>query len=205
MSGQGPDIISYERIPFSQKCHGGKSWDSVGLRVWTGSRYIHRKLPTFDGCLRIPFPNKKRSDPLGLRVRMRFGNSYYQSIKLLLPPFNFYSHQLSKPTLLPIPPNSSCLVIPKMDPELKFVEASVLACWLISDQQNWIWKKQKVNNRNLRSWMIGWLGRAAPCCVGEHSGIRPQPPLLLILAPPLPHHQNPPCLLSKPRKPCCLI
>ena len=118
--------------------------------------------------------------------------------------FNFYSHQLSKPTLLPIPPNSSCLVIPKMDPELKFVEASVLACWLISDQQNWIWKKQKVNNRNLRSWMIGWLGRSAPCCVGEHSGIRPQPPLLLILAPPLPHHQNPPCLLSKPRKPCCL-
>ena len=42
--------------------------------------------------------------------------------------------------------------------------------------------------------MIGRVGALAPCCFGEHSGIRP---LFLVLAPLPPSSRTPPCLPLK--------
>ena len=74
-----------------------------------------------------------------------------------------------------------------------------LARWWTSDRENWISKKQKVNNRSLRSRMIGWLGghpllgarafwhQASAPCSSSWPGTSSLPP----------PHQNPPCLPSK--------
>ena len=52
-------------------------------------------------------------------------------------------------------PHSTLLPTPSyLQPKICWI----LARWWTSDQENWISKKQKVNNRSLRSRMIGWLG-----------------------------------------------
>ena len=74
MSRLGPDIgMIHVNIPTSddpvripylpQKRSKGKNiWDPARLRVWTGPdiRLVHRKLPTFGGCLGIFVVKYKR-------------------------------------------------------------------------------------------------------------------------------------------------